>query len=143
MAVKTVIDNGRITGYASVFGLLDLSGDRVMRGAFRQSLLERGVANIRMLFQHDPAQPIGIWTDIREDIHGLKVRGQLNLQVERAREVLALVRQGALQGLSIGFKAERAFKNPHSGTRRLERVDLWEISLVTFPMLPQARISMG
>jgi uncharacterized protein len=93
-----------------------------------------------MLWQHDPAQPIGRWLAIREDARGLLVRGRLNLAVERAREIHALLKEGAVDGLSIGFRVERARRERATGLRRLERLDLWEISLVTFPMLPGARV---
>lgn len=132
---------GVIGGYASLFGEVDLGGDLVMKGAFAESLRRRGPGKIRMLFQHDPAQPIGVWDEIREDTLGLRVRGRLMLGVERAREVWALLREGAIDGLSIGFKAERAVRDPRRGVRRLEKIDLWEVSVVTFPMLPQARVS--
>lgn len=134
---------GLVEGYASLFGVPDLSNDRVERGAFRDSLRRRGPQGVRCLWQHDAAEPIGVWSLIAEDEKGLRVRGELNLTVRRAREVFALVGQGAVNGLSIGFKAEKARTDPRSGLRRLERIDLWEISLVTFPMLPQARISQA
>lgn len=132
---------GVISGYASLFGKTDLGGDLVAPGAFAGSLARRGARGVRMLFQHDPAEPIGVWEDISEDARGLHVRGRLNLAVERAREVWALLREGGVDGLSIGFKAERARRDAATGTRRLERVDLWEVSIVTFPMLPEARVS--
>jgi HK97 family phage prohead protease len=94
-----------------------------------------------MLFQHDPNQPIGVWLDVREDAHGLYVKGRLTLDVARAREVLALMRAGALDGLSIGYRTVRGRTDAGTGVRRLMEVDLWEISVVTFPMLPDARVS--
>jgi HK97 family phage prohead protease len=93
-----------------------------------------------MLFQHDPNEPIGSWTEIREDTRGLFVRGRLARDVRRAREVLSLMRGGALDGLSIGFRAVKARRDPATGVRRILEADLWEISVVTFPMLPEARI---
>ena len=93
-----------------------------------------------MLFQHDPSQPIGVWTEIKEDARGLLVRGQLAKDVGRAREVLSLMRGGALDGLSIGFRTVRARSEAGTGVRRVLEADLWEISVVTFPMLPEARI---
>jgi HK97 family phage prohead protease len=93
-----------------------------------------------MLFQHDPAVPIGTWSEIREDARGLFVRGRLTLDAPKAREVHALMRQGALDGLSIGFRAVRARTDAKTGIRRILEVDLWEISVVTFPMLPDARV---
>ncbi len=133
--------NGSFEGYASVFGAEDQGGDVVMPGAFRASLARRGAADIRMLFQHDPAQPIGAWEAIREDARGLYVRGRLTLDVARAREILALMREGALDGLSIGFRTRKAMRDARTGQRRLYEIDLWEISVVTFPMLPGARVS--
>jgi hypothetical protein len=131
---------GSFEGYASLFGAEDQGGDVVMPGAFRASLARQGAAQIRMLFQHDPAQPIGVWDAIREDARGLYVRGRLTLEVERASELLALMRAGALDGLSIGFRTRKAVRDAASGRRRLYEIDLWEISIVTFPMLPGARI---
>ena len=137
----TAIDpEGRFEGYASLFGVADLGKDVVTPGAFAQSLTRRGAAGLRMLWQHDPAEPIGRWLDVDEDRTGLKVRGQLNLAVKRARELRALMREGAVDGLSVGFRVERARSERSTGLRRLEKIDLWEISLVTFPMLPGARV---
>lgn len=132
---------GVFSGYASLFGEEDLGRDIVMPGAFAASLKKRGTAGIKMLFQHDPAQPIGVWKEIREDARGLFVRGQLMIEVARAREVLALMRAGALDGLSIGFRTVRGRTEAVSGVRRLFEIDLWEISVVTFPMLPDARVN--
>jgi HK97 family phage prohead protease len=132
---------GAFEGYASLFGVEDQGRDVVMPGAFRASLDRRGTHDIRMLFQHDPAQPIGLWDDISEDARGLHVRGHLIEDVARARELLALMRAGALDGLSIGFRARRATRDARTGQRRLHEIDLWEISIVTFPMLPGARVN--
>lgn len=140
MPVLNGAEAGVFEGYASLFDVVDLSKDMVLPGAFSASLERRGTQGIRLLWQHDPAEPIGLWLKIAEDRRGLYVRGRLNPGVARAREVLALLREGAVDGLSIGFRSERSRKDPRSGVRRLERIDLWEISLVTFPMLPQARV---
>jgi HK97 family phage prohead protease len=131
---------GVFEGYASLFGVLDLGGDMVMPGAFGDGLRILGANGVKMLWQHDPAQLLGVWTSIIEDSRGLKVRGKLNLNVARAREALALMRDGAIDGLSIGYRTRRAVKDAKSGVRRLYALDLIEISLVTFPMLPQARV---
>lgn len=133
---------GVVEGYASLFGVADSGGDIVMAGAFAASLARRGPRGVKMLWQHDAAQPIGVWTSIQEDAKGLKVAGRLDLSVARAREALSLVRSGAVDGLSIGFRTKRATADKTSGLRRLQEVDLWEISIVTFPMLPQARIDI-
>jgi len=140
LALDEVEPDGSFSGYASLFGKVDLGKDVVERGAFANSLKERGPAGIRMLYQHDPNEPIGTWTEISEDARGLFVRGRLARNVGRAREVLALMRAGALDGLSIGFRAVRAKRDRPGGVRRILEADLWEISVVTFPMLPGARI---
>ena len=133
--------DGSFSGYASLFGEADLSRDIVMPGAFAKSIRARGAAGIRMLFQHDPAVPIGVWREVREDARGLFVRGRLTTEVARAREVLALMRAGAVDGLSIGFRTVKGRTDGKTGARRLLELDLWEISVVTFPMLPAARVS--
>jgi HK97 family phage prohead protease len=136
-----ITGGGGIAGYASLFGVEDQGRDVVMPGAFRASLARRPASNVRLLFQHDPAQPIGVWDEIREDTKGLYVRGRLIEEVARAREVMALIRAGALDGLSIGFHAKKAARDAATGQRRLHEIDLWEISIVTFPMLPGARVA--
>src|SRR4051794_9575933 len=135
---RAVAADGTFSGYASLFGVADLGRDVMMPGAFAASLARRGPSGIRMLWQHDPAEPVGRWLSIAEHARGLHVRGQLNLAVRRARELAALIADGAVDGLSIGFRTEKA--RPERGLRRLVEVDLWEISLVTFPRLPGARV---
>lgn len=139
--LKRVDETGVFEGYASLFNREDMGGDVIAPGAFAESLAKRSPAAIKLLFQHDPGQPIGVWLAIDEDQRGLFARGRLMPEVARAREVLALMRAGAIDGLSIGFKAVRARRDARTGVRRLEKVDLWEISIVTFPMLPEARIA--
>jgi HK97 family phage prohead protease len=132
--------DGVFEGYASLFGVADLGKDIVMPGAFAETLKKRDASAVRLLWQHDPATPIGRWLSIEEDRRGLRVRGKLNLAVERARDIHALMREGAVDGLSIGFRVDRARAERPTGVRRLEQLDLWEISVVTFPMLPGARV---
>ncbi|MBY8918069.1 HK97 family phage prohead protease [Nitratireductor sp. L1-7-SE] len=138
--IETVEVDGTFSGYASLFGKVDLGRDAVERGAFARSLEKRGAAGVRMLFQHDPNQPIGTWEELREDARGLLVRGRLALGVARAREVWELMRDRALDGLSIGFRTVKAKTEAKTGVRRIVEADLWEISVVTFPMLPEARV---
>ena len=133
--------SGVFSGYASIFNERDASGDIVMPGAFHQSLLRRPAEDIRMLFQHDPAEPVGTWVEVRETDKGLYVLGRLNKNVQRGRELLALLEGGGIDGLSIGFKTIAARKDKSTGARLLTKIDLWEISLVTFPMLDGARVS--
>ena len=141
MSLSPSESDGRFEGYASVFYQPDLSRDIVMPGAFSRTLADRKASDIRLLFQHDPAEPIGIWLDVKEDQHGLYCRGELNLNVQRARELYLLMKQGAIDGLSIGFKTVRAQRDAASGGRRLIAIDLWEISLVSFPLLQAARVT--
>ncbi len=132
---------GTFEGYASLFGKKDMGNDIVLPGAFRDCLTRRKTSDIKMLYQHDPGEPLGIWHDIREDHLGLRVKGQLTMNVFRAREVCHLMKSGALDGLSIGFHTVKANRNAKTGIRYLHKIDLWEISIVTFPMLTGARIS--
>ncbi|MFG1348389.1 HK97 family phage prohead protease [Xanthobacter autotrophicus] len=134
-------DGFPIEGYACLFDVADLGRDLVLPGAFAASLARQGAGGVRLLYQHDPAEPIGVWTEAFEDTRGLYVRGRLSADVVRARECAALIREGALDGLSIGFKAVEARTDPRARLRRLSRIDLWEVSIVTFPMQPGARIA--
>ena len=112
-----------------------------MKGAFRRSLAKRGAQGVKLLFQHDPSQPIGVWLSLVEDHRGLFVQGRLMPEIAKAREVLALMRAQALDGLSIGFRTVKGSRDPTTGLRRLHEIDLWEVSVVTFPMQPDARVS--
>jgi HK97 family phage prohead protease len=141
LTLAGISGDGVFSGYASLFGEVDLGKDAIAPGAFARSLDRRGAAGVRMLFQHDPGQPIGRWRTIREDERGLYVEGVLSPGVARAREVMNLMKSGALDGLSIGFQTVRSKTERGSGVRRILEADLWEISIVTFPMLPAARVS--
>ncbi|OJF95893.1 HK97 family phage prohead protease [Pararhizobium antarcticum] len=141
LTLAGVTGAGRFSGYASIFGEVDLGKDAIEPGAFSRSLSRRGASGVRMLFQHDPGEPLGAWKTIREDARGLYVEGQLSPGVARAQEVHQLMKAGALDGLSIGFQTVKAKTDGRSGVRRILEADLWEISIVTFPMLPSARVS--
>jgi HK97 family phage prohead protease len=141
METMPIDAEGRFAGYASVFGRLDEAGDIVMPGAFGTSLGRRGAGRLRMLFQHDPKEPVGNWEVAREDGFGLWVEGRLVPGVPRADALRRLIERRAIDGLSIGFRTVRATRDPGSGHRRLWAVELWEISVVTFPMLAEARIA--
>lgn len=131
---------GYFSGYASIFGEPDQGGDVVMPGAFQRSLAKKGRTDVRLLFQHDPKEPIGRVLRIEEDAVGLRIEGQLFPDVPRAKALISLICGHALNGLSIGFRTEKAKKNSRTGHRHLLEVDLWEISIVTFPMMERARI---
>ena len=130
--------DGVFEGYASVFGIVDQGMDVVERGAFRKSL---GSRKVKMLWQHDMAQPIGVWDEIYEDERGLFVRGRLLKEVEKGREAMALLRAGAIDSMSIGYRTMEAMPEGDGRVRKLMEVDLFEISLVTFPMLPDAKVT--
>ncbi|WP_299030704.1 HK97 family phage prohead protease [uncultured Sulfitobacter sp.] len=130
-----------IKGYASFFGDVDQGNDVVQKGAYAASLkaLRAARRGVKMLWQHDPAQPIGVWDEVREDARGLFVKGRILQSVEKGREAIALIDAGAIDGLSIGYRTVKATKNT-KGQRLLQELELWEVSLVTFPMLPSARV---
>ena len=129
----------RVSGYASLFGKKDLGGDIVRRGAFAASLLSLKGGQLPMLFAHETKEPIGVWHRMFEDAIGLFVSGDIFLGDDRADRTARLVRSGALSGLSIGYKATRSHN--FDGGRALTELDLWEVSIVAFPMLRTARIS--
>ena len=114
----------------------------VLAGAYAGSLkrLAAKRGRVKMLWQHDPAQPIGVWDEVREDASGLWVKGRILAEVEKGREALALLTAGAIDGLSIGYRTVKAERDG-KGQRLLSELELWEVSLVTFPMLPEARVS--
>ncbi|MBY6134381.1 HK97 family phage prohead protease [Nocardioides marinus] len=131
-----------ISGYASLFGRPDRGGDVVQPGAYAASLaaLAAEGRSVKMLWQHDPAQPIGVWDEVREDSRGLFVKGRILTATAKGAEVAALIQAGAIDGLSIGYRTQKAVRGA-DGCRQLCQVELWEVSLVTFPMLPAARVS--
>lgn len=126
-----------IEGYASLWGVADLNGDVVAKGAFATSLARTGTAGVKMLHQHETRAPVGVWDEAVEDDTGLWVRGRIMDWSAEARFARALARAGALDGLSIGFRSRKARRDGR--LRVLSEVELWEVSLVTFPMLPGAR----
>ncbi|MBE8191070.1 MAG: HK97 family phage prohead protease [Alphaproteobacteria bacterium] len=133
--------SGIICGYASVFGTPDLSGDIVMRGAFAQTLQKTNPHDVKMLYQHDLTRPIGRWQKIEETPYGLWVEGYLAPHVQLAKETASLIINGALDGLSIGFRAIESERGRGRVRRHLQSVELVEVSIVTLPMQPQAKIT--
>lgn len=145
---------GSVGGYGAVFGNLDSYGDVIARGAFKASLREHRKSGTMpaMLIQHggwgtgaDDLTPIGVWTAMAEDENGLLVEGRLALDTQRGREAYALLKmepRPALNGLSIGYEAKEwsLGTKPAEPRRTLKTIDLWEVSLVTFPANPRARI---
>ncbi len=141
LEVKALNDEGVIEGYASIFGNVDRGGDKVAPGAFAEGLhrARQGGRTIKMLWQHDPSQPIGVWDDLAEDSRGLWGKGRLVMEVPRAREAHALLKAGALGGLSIGYRT--LHDEPDGNARLLKKLDLYEVSPVTFPMNDRARVT--
>ena len=134
---------GIFTGYGSIFGNEDQGNDIVQKGAFTKSLAERPASKVKMLFQHKTDEPIGVFTEIYEDQKGLFVKGQLAMGTQKGRETYELLKMGALDGMSIGFKADpqkQGYNENKRGIRTLKEVDLMEISLVTFPMNEEAMV---
>lgn len=138
---KKVSAKGEFEGYGALFNLVDNGGDVIQKGAFAASLgdfASKGRAP-KMLWQHDPATPIGVYTEVREDDRGLYVKGQLLLDTVSGKEAYIRLKSGAVDGLSIGYRTREA-DFTDEGLRVLKQVDLWEISLVTFPMNPDTRV---
>lgn len=141
LELKMLTDDGRFAGYASVFDVIDSQRDMVRPGAFAKSIIGR-VAQIKLLWQHAMGEPIGYFTAMFEDAHGLYVEGQLMLEVGKAREAYALLKAGVVRGLSIGYAPVRAHVDAHTGVRHLDEVNLWEVSLVTFPANEAAQVTV-
>ena len=135
-------DEGVFEGYGAAFHNEDLKQDVVLPGAFQRSLKDKPIHQIKMLWQHDHAQPIGKWLSLVEDDKGLRVHGQLLLDLQQARDARVLMREKVLGGLSIGFRADPQKQqfDPDKGIRYLKEIDLWEISPVVFPANSKAKV---
>lgn len=135
---------GEFVGYASTFGNVDLGGDVVERGAFAQTLASKKLKDVKMYFGHDSRSiPIGKWLDLKEDDRGLIARGQLTLDIPKARDVHAAMKDGTLDAMSIGYRVPAGGWEMDRGgkVRRLKSIDLLEISVVPMPMNPRSTIS--
>lgn len=141
LEVKTIDKDGRFSGYASVFNVVDNHNDIIVRGAFQNTIKDRG-KSIKLLWQHKQDEPIGVFEQMFEDEMGLYVQGRLLLDVARAREAYALLKQGAISGLSIGYSPVQYKIDAGNGTRILSAIELWEISLVTFPANAAASVTV-
>lgn len=141
--LKATGEDGAVEGYGSVFGVRDNYDDVIAPGAYVNSLKAHKSAGTMpaMLWQHDATVPIGVWTDMVEDSKGLMIKGRLALDTVKGAEAYALLKMGALNGLSIGFIAKQWAYDRETDVRTLTEVDLWEVSLVTFPANEKARIT--
>lgn len=139
---RAVSEDGTIEGYGSVFGVVDDWGDIISPGAFAATLTAHKAAGTMpaMLWQHHDDEPIGVWTEMVEDSRGLRVKGRLVLDAPRGKEAYALLKAGALNGLSIGFISRKWAWDNTTDIRTLMEVDLWEVSPVTFPANALARV---
>ena len=144
--IKAVSDMGTIEGHISIFGNVDSYGEIVEPGAFTDSLAkaEKAGRKIKLLWQHDPHQPIGVWDELAEDRKGLWGRGRLLVdQSPKAREAHGLLMEGALDGLSIGYRTVKAApKEGKPGVISLQKLDLFEGSIVTFAANDRARVEL-
>ncbi|WP_309086457.1 HK97 family phage prohead protease [Chelativorans sp.] len=140
LQVKDLSEDGTFEGYGSIFGNVDSYGEKVMPGAFAESLTrhQREGTNVLMLWQHNPNEPIGVWEDLAEDAKGLWGKGKLILTVQRAREIYELLKARAIRGLSIGYREIET--EPDGTIRLLKKLDLYEISPVSFPANRRARV---
>ena len=143
LQIKATGDDGTVEGYGSVFGVRDNYDDVIAKGAFIQSLKDHKAAGTMpaMLWQHDADKPIGIWTEMSEDEKGLRIKGQLAMETVKGKEAHALLKMGALNGLSIGFMSKEWSYDRDAEVRTLTAIDLWEVSLVTFPANEKARVT--
>jgi HK97 family phage prohead protease len=130
--------DGTFEGYASVFENVDSGMDVITRGAFTKSLDGR---KPKMLWQHNPNDVIGVWDEVAENDRGLYVKGRISSGVEKGREALELLRMGAIDAMSIGYRTVQAVKEGNGSVRRLTELDLFEVSLVTFPMNELAMVT--
>ena len=135
---------GFFEGYGSIFGNIDLGNDVIQKGAFTKSLESRPPSKVKLLYQHKSDMPIGVYDEIREDSKGLYVKGRIALKTRAGAEAYELLKIGALDGLSIGFKTNpKSISYEDRGQRRIiKEVDLMEVSLVTFPMNPKATVTV-
>lgn len=143
LQLKATGDDGTVEGYGSVFGVRDNYDDVIASGAFVGSLKSHKDEGTMpaMLWQHDASAPIGVWTEMVEDGKGLRIKGKLAMDTVKGKEAHALLKMGALNGLSIGFVSKQWAYDRETEVRTLTEIELWEVSLVTFPANEKARIT--
>ncbi|MEN0652391.1 MULTISPECIES: HK97 family phage prohead protease [Hyphobacterium] len=138
---KAVTEEGEFEGYAAIYGNRDLGDDIVQAGAFDESLRERPAGRVKMLWQHDTRKPIGVWREFVSDSKGLFCRGKLLLTTVGGKEAHEFMKAGAIDSLSIGYRTREYRIDRENGVRIIEKAELMEVSAVTFPMNPEARIA--
>lgn len=137
-----VDEDGSFEGYAAVFNNIDTGYDLMEKGSFTKTLAEKSPNQIKLLYQHDRYKPIGVIKEIKEDRKGLWIKGKLNVNTTLGAEVRSNMQEGVLDSLSIGYRAtDYQYKEIGKNTIRvLKAVDLWEVSVVTFPANPKATV---
>lgn len=142
--VKEVTEKGVFSGYGSVYGNLDQASDIMAAGCFTDSLGEfKSTGRMpALLWQHDSRQPIGVYTSVKEDKNGLYIEGALCMETRQGAEAYALLKMGALDGLSVGFMTVEDLYDSKTNVRTITKADLWEVSLVTFPCNEDARVAV-
>ncbi len=143
LQIKATGDDGMVEGYGSVFDVIDSYADIISKGAFVKSIDSHKAAGTMpaMLWQHDSSVPIGVWTEMSEDKNGLVLRGKLAMDTVKGKEAHALLKMGALNGLSIGFMSKQWAYDQETDIRILTEIDLWECSIVTFPANAKACVT--
>ena len=143
LQIRATGEDGSVEGYGSVFDVEDSYSDVIVKGAFEETIKAHKAAGTMpaMLWQHDAEHPIGVWTDMVEDSKGLVIKGRLAMETQKGREAYELLKMGAMKGLSIGFMSKQWAYDEAAGIRTLTEIDLWEVSLVTFPANTKARVT--
>lgn len=139
---KMLNEDGEFEGYASTFGNVDQGDDIMVAGCYADSLARRPADRVKMLYQHRTDVIIGKWIELREDAKGLYAKGKLFLNIQNGREVYEIMKEGQLDGLSIGFRTLVDEYDRTLGVRRVVKCDLREVSLVTFPMNEMATVQL-
>ncbi|MCB2215457.1 MAG: HK97 family phage prohead protease [Desulfobulbaceae bacterium] len=143
LTIKELSDTGQFAGYGSVFGNRDSAGDIVLPGAFERSLAAHRAkgTNPALLLHHDAKRPCGTYSTLMEDGRGLYVEGRLLLDTTDGKDAFSLLKNGAMSGLSIGYQVVDSEYDAKAGAMMLKDLDLWEVSLVTFPANDEARVT--
>lgn len=143
LEIRATGNSGEVEGYGSVFGVKDSYDDIIIPGAFAETLKAHKASGTMpaLLWQHNQSEPIGVWREMSEDAKGLRMKGQLALDTVRGKEAFALMKLGALNGLSIGFVTNKSTRDHVTDIRTITEIDLWEVSLVTFPANTNARVT--
>ena len=136
-------EDGSFEGYGSVFNNKDLGNDVIKYGAFSESIKSKKPKQIKLLYQHKTDEPIGVIDSLEEDSRGLKIKGRLAMKTQKGKEVYELMKMGALDSMSIGYRlSPDDYKYSDKLKKRtISNLDLMEISMVTFPMNPKAKIT--